>query len=101
MSCAVCGRKRDIIVGSIENKDKTTSTTVIEVLYLDSQNKVVCGRCVCDHYMVLRNNGDAIVYYKPRAEKEKWIVNKPLYNKANKEQYVSEDPLPELHFNRR
>lgn len=69
MICCYCHRTKSEIVGATEHKEKSRNSTTIDVLYKDSQNRLICARCVSMHYAVLECGGNAVVTYQPKRKK--------------------------------
>lgn len=87
--CVVCQRTVKTIRGAVENREKVSPNTKIDVLYVDSKNRLVCDLCITEYTLVLKYLGEPVytVYpYEGRTE-----INQEAFSKAIKSPLQGEE----------
>lgn len=93
MICTLCYRNKEQIVASIENKHKATEKTVIDVLFKDNKDRLVCGRCVATLALTLKCGGKPVLTYHPKATGSKYMACKEEIKTAIKEPVVLDNDV--------
>ena len=77
--CAYCNRRAKDIKGFNENQMKSNNSTKVSVLYMDYYNRPICGRCVSENNVIIRNDGESVIDCMSLGNH--WLINKRMFNK--------------------
>jgi hypothetical protein len=80
--CVYCQRPADVIVGFVVNKQKSNHKTQAGILFIDSQNRLCCGRCIAEYDLVLNYRGEAVIVNN--VKKNTYSVNSKALEKSVK-----------------
>jgi hypothetical protein len=64
--CVLCQRTVKLIGSVVEDNKKASHNTYANILYVDSLNRCVCGRCVSENTLITRYYGKAIILHFPK-----------------------------------
>lgn len=89
MICTICGRPVKKIIGDMVNESKATQKTELEVLYKDTDSRLVCGRCVNVNSIVRVCGGEPVLTFNPKLKR--FRINKTAVDTAIKTRVIIEE----------